>query len=66
MTMEVKMRMSNWEHNSGKRKQTRGMCKGKLRARKQSLQALKNKLKVRLTAPPNPLTSEGFSAILIS
>jgi hypothetical protein len=58
------MRVSNWEHNSGKRKQTRGMCKGRLKARKQSLQALKNKLKVRLTAPPNPLTSEGFSGIL--
>jgi hypothetical protein len=58
------MRVSNWEHNSGKRKQTRGMCKGKLRARKQSLQALKNKLKVRETVPPNPLTSEGFSGIL--
>jgi hypothetical protein len=58
------MRVSNWEHNSGKQKQTRGMCKGKLRARKQSLQALKNKLKVRETAPPNPLISEGFSGIL--
>jgi hypothetical protein len=58
------MRVSNWEHNSGKRKQTRGMCKGKLRARKQSLQALKNKLKVRETVPPNPLTVEGFFGIL--
>jgi hypothetical protein len=64
--MEVTMRVSNWEHNSGKRKQTRGMCKGRLKARKQSLQALKNKLKVRETAPPHPLTSEGFSAMLIT
>ena len=66
MMAEIKMNVANWKHNSGKRKQTRGMCKGKLRARKQSLQALKNKLKVRLTAPPDPLTSEGFSAMLIA
>jgi hypothetical protein len=35
----------NWQHNSGKSKQTRGMCKGKVKARKQSLQHLKLKLK---------------------
>jgi hypothetical protein len=42
------------------------MCKGKLKARKQSLQALKNKLKVRETVPPNPLTVEGFFAMMTS
>jgi hypothetical protein len=34
----------NWVHNSGKKKKTKGCCKGVLKARKQALQALKNKL----------------------
>ena len=36
----------NWKHNSGKCKQTKGMCKGKIKARTQSLQSLKLKLQV--------------------
>ena len=34
----------NWKKNSGKIKVTKGTCKGVLRARKQSLKALKLKL----------------------
>jgi len=34
----------NWQHNSGKRKRTRGIAKGKIRARKQALNALKQQL----------------------
>lgn len=34
----------NWQKNSGKVKTTKGTCKGALKARKQSLKALKNKL----------------------
>ena len=34
----------NWKHNSGKPKQTKGTCKGQLRARKQSLAALKKQV----------------------
>jgi hypothetical protein len=34
----------NWLHNSGKPKQTKGTCKGKLRARKQALTAIKKQL----------------------
>lgn len=37
----------NWQHNSGKDKKTKGMCKGKLKSRKQSLQSLKLQLKVK-------------------
>jgi hypothetical protein len=37
----------NWQHNSGKRKQTRGIAKGKIKARKQSLNHLKKQLKVK-------------------
>jgi len=37
----------NWQHNSGKRKRTRGIAKGKLKARKQSLNALKQQLQVK-------------------
>jgi hypothetical protein len=40
------MTTPNWQHNSGKDKTTKGTCKGKLKARKQALQALKLKLKV--------------------
>jgi len=35
----------NWQHNSGKQKRTKGTCKGKLKARKQTLQHLKLKFK---------------------
>jgi hypothetical protein len=38
------MKVPNWVHNSGKQKNTKGTCKGQLKARKQALQALKNKL----------------------
>jgi hypothetical protein len=41
------MKVPNWSHNSGKAKKTKGMCKGKLKARKMALVALKNKLVVR-------------------
>jgi hypothetical protein len=41
------MNTPNWQHNSGKSKNTKGMCKGKLKSRKQSLQCIKNKLKVK-------------------
>ena len=37
----------NWQHNSGKVPSGRGCCKGKIRASKQKLKALKTKLKVR-------------------
>jgi hypothetical protein len=39
------MSTPNWQHNSGKRKQTKGMCKGKIKSRKQSLKALLLKIK---------------------
>jgi len=38
------MKVPNWQHNSNKNKKTKGSCKGQLKARKQSLQALKSKL----------------------
>ena len=38
------MSTPNWQHNSGKKKKTRGTCKAVLRARKQALKALKAKL----------------------
>jgi hypothetical protein len=41
------MNTPNWVHNSGKQKNTKGTCKGKLKARKQALQALKLKLNVK-------------------
>jgi len=41
------MNTPNWRHNSGKPKTTKGTCKGKLRARKQALQALKKQLNVK-------------------
>lgn len=34
----------NYVHNSGKKKKTKGTCKGLLKARKQSLKSLKLKL----------------------
>jgi hypothetical protein len=36
----------NWIHHSKKKKNTKGSCKGKLKARKQALQHIKHKLKV--------------------
>jgi len=41
------MTTPNWQHNSEKDKTTKGTCKGKLKARKQALQTLKLKLKVK-------------------
>ena len=41
------MNTPNWQHNSGKSKQTKGMCKGKIKARKQALQSLKQQLQVK-------------------
>jgi hypothetical protein len=35
------MNTPNWQHHSNKPKTTKGTCKGKLKARKQSLQHLK-------------------------
>jgi hypothetical protein len=37
----------NWIHHSKKDKSTKGTCKGKLKARKQALQHLKAKYKVK-------------------
>jgi hypothetical protein len=37
----------NWQHNSGKHKNPRGISKGKIKSRKQALQALKLKLNVK-------------------
>ena len=34
----------NWQHNSGKNKKGRGIAKGVIKARKQALKALKEKL----------------------
>ncbi len=34
----------NWMHHSSKSKKTKGMCKAKLKARRQSLKALRQKL----------------------
>jgi len=39
-------KIANWRHNSGKPKQTKGLCKGQIRARKQSLKALKKKFEL--------------------
>lgn len=39
------MNYPNWKHNSGKQKKSKGICKSKLKARKQSLNVLKNKYK---------------------
>ena len=39
------MATPNWQHNSGKAKKGKGVCKGVIKARKQALQALKAKLR---------------------
>jgi hypothetical protein len=41
------MNTPNWIHNSGKKKNPRGVSKGKLKSRKQSLNHLKSKYKVK-------------------
>ena len=38
------MLIKNCHHNSGKAKKGKGMCKGRLKARRQALRALKNKI----------------------
>lgn len=38
------MNTPNWKHNSGKAKKTKGVCKARLKARRQALKALKKKL----------------------
>ena len=38
------MNTPNWAHNSGKDKKRKGVCKARLKARRQALKALKNKL----------------------
>ena len=40
------MTTPNWVHNSGKKKNTKGLSKGKIKARKQVLQSIKAKYKV--------------------
>ena len=35
----------NWAHNSGKAKKSKGMCKARLKARRQSLKALLRNVK---------------------
>ena len=39
------MRVPNWVKNSGKNKKGRGVAKGVIKARKQALKALLNKIK---------------------
>jgi hypothetical protein len=41
------MNTPNWIKNSGKSKNPRGVSKGKIKSRRQSLQALKRKLNVK-------------------
>jgi hypothetical protein len=41
------MTTPNWIHNSGKQKNTKGICKGKIKARKQALQSIKSKFNVK-------------------
>ena len=41
------MTIPNWVHNSGKEKKAKGICKGKIKARKQVLQVLKAKYKTK-------------------
>ena len=41
------MTTPNWIHHSKKDKNPRGVSKGRIKSRKQSLQALKRKLKVK-------------------
>ena len=42
------MRVPNWQKNSGKDKKAKGTCKAILKARRQSLKALINKMEVKL------------------
>ena len=39
------MNIRNFEHNSGKTQKGKGTCKGRMRSSKESLRALKRKLK---------------------
>lgn len=36
--------MPNWMHNSGKKKKTKGVCKGVIKSRKQALKSLKARI----------------------
>ena len=38
------MNTPNWAHNSGKAKKAKGMCKARLKARRQALRALKARI----------------------
>ena len=40
------MNTPNWQHNSEKKKKTRGISKNKIKGRKQALNHLKKKFKV--------------------
>jgi hypothetical protein len=40
------MKVPNWKHHSKKDKKTKGICKAQLKARRQSLKALKNRLMI--------------------
>jgi hypothetical protein len=42
-----KMTTPNWQHNSGKNKNPRGISKGKIKSRKQVLQHIKSKYGVK-------------------
>ena len=46
------MNVRNWEHNSGKKHKGRGISKGKLKARKQTLKALKDRYMGGSKKPP--------------
>jgi hypothetical protein len=37
------MNVPNWQHNSQKQKKTKGICKGKLKSRKQALKSILQK-----------------------
>jgi hypothetical protein len=40
------MHAPNWQHNSGKKKNPKGISKGKIKARKQVLEGLKKKYNI--------------------
>ncbi len=40
------MNTPNWQHNSEKKKKTRGISKGKIKSRKQVLKCLKKKYNI--------------------
>ena len=40
------MTTPNWQHNSGKKKTTKGISKNRIKSRKQTLKHLKNKFKI--------------------